>query len=225
MEGEQTGAGTAEAGGGGGGGADAVLRKPMPSRPQPTMPSRSGAEAGAAHKPIESPMSSMVSGFLADQETELEDRSFSHLLAGAIDSPSSDAAEEEEKEKPLTAEAGGTGNNGTVSRSLSGGSGSGSPGASGGSFAERLAARGAANKAAGVAAAEGAGPPRPPNSGRFKAMPPSRIPIPQQGSYLTIPAGLSPTTLFDSSPVLLSTSQVFLSVFQQILNFWKRDGL
>ncbi|CAK9199574.1 unnamed protein product [Sphagnum troendelagicum] len=95
-------------------------------------------EGVVAYRGIESPVSSMVSGFLADQqEVEMDSRSFSHLLAGAISSSS----------------------------------------------------------------------PAPPSSGRARSLPPSRIPIPRPAGYLTIPPGLSPTTLFDSSPVLLPTSQ------------------
>uniref|UniRef100_A0A0D6QV38 WRKY domain-containing protein n=1 Tax=Araucaria cunninghamii TaxID=56994 RepID=A0A0D6QV38_ARACU len=66
-------------------------------------------------------------------------------------------------------------------------------GGSGGSFAARLAAR-----------TGGAGPRL--NTARFKAMPPSSLPIPRS-PCLTIPPGLSPTTLLDS-PVLLSNSLV-----------------
>ncbi|CAN5956860.1 unnamed protein product [Sphagnum jensenii] len=83
-------------------------------------------------------------------------------------------------------------------------------GGAGGSFADRLAARGAANTAGGGTAEGGGGggsAPRPPSSGRARSLPPSRIPIPRPAGYLTIPPGLSPTTLFDSSPVLLPTSQ------------------
>ncbi|KAG0604893.1 hypothetical protein M758_9G016900 [Ceratodon purpureus] len=196
MEGEQAGAET---------GKNGVLRKPTPSRPQPTMvvgttgtqqqqQQQGGGEAG--FKPLESPMSAMVSGFLADQEGGAEEnRSFSHLLAGAINSPTSDSVDGSGDGKATSMESGTNG----------GGDGrSSSPGPAGGSFAERLAARGAANKDGGGG---GGGPPRPPNSVRFKAMPPSRIPIPREGGCLTIPPGLSPGTLFDSSPVLLSNSQ------------------
>ncbi|CAK9237464.1 unnamed protein product [Sphagnum troendelagicum] len=62
----------------------------------------------------------------------------------------------------------------------------------------------------------GGGAPRPPSSSvRFGSLPPSRIPIPRSTGYLTIPPGLSPTTLFDSSPVLLSTSQSNFGASQQ----------
>ncbi|KAJ7567092.1 hypothetical protein O6H91_02G131900 [Diphasiastrum complanatum] len=44
-----------------------------------------------------------------------------------------------------------------------------------------------------------------PPTARFKATPPSRLPIPKS-SYVTIPPGLSPTTLLDS-PVLFATHQ------------------
>eukprot|EP01018_Ginkgo_biloba_P017602 Gb_32055 [translate_table: standard] len=65
-------------------------------------------------------------------------------------------------------------------------------GGSGGSFAERLAAR-----------TSGSSPRL--NTARYKSMPPSCLPIPRS-PCLTIPPGLSPTTLLDS-PVLLSNTQ------------------
>lgn len=227
MEGEQreTGAGE-DSGGGGGGGGDGVLRKPTPSRPHPTsMPARADGGVGpspAAFKPLQSPMSAMVSGFLVDhqQDGEVENRSFSHLLAGAMGSPSpsgdnSVEGSGEEKavvptESPAAAAAGrGASSHGVENHRGGEGEGvnRGSPGASGGSFAERLAARGAANNKATTTGGSG-GPPRPPISGRLKSIPPSRLPIPRQSPYVTIPPGFSPNTLLDSSPVLLSTSQV-----------------
>lgn len=221
MEGEQSGV---ESGGGGGGGGNGVLRKPTPSRPQPTTVVTAAGESHGAiafKTPLESPMSAMVSGFLADQEGGVEEnRSFSHLLAGAINSPTSDSVEGDGKTTSSSTESGTNGGSHSADGGAAVGGGDGrssSPGAAGGSFAERLAARGAQAAAnnnnkvpdgGGVGTGGGGGPPRPPNSVRFKAMPPSRIPIPRQGGYLTIPPGLSPTTLFDSSPVLLSTSQV-----------------
>jgi hypothetical protein len=166
----------------------------------------------------------MVSGFLADQvEQEMESsRSFSHLLAGAIAAPTTTTTTTSSSGALVVGE-----NNQGLGEELAessrpgsspGGNGAGGGGA-GGSFADRLAARGAANtsssSSAGVAAAAagsaeaGGGAPRPPSSSvRFGSLPPSRIPIPRSAGYLTIPPGLSPTTLFDSSPVLLSTSQV-----------------
>lgn len=66
-----------------------------------------------------------------------------------------------------------------------------------GSFAERLAARGLGQKDPPGALRS--------STARFKSMTPSRLPIPRS-PYLTIPPGLSPTTLLDS-PVLLSTGQ------------------
>jgi len=194
-----------------------------------------GGGGGGGGAGIQSPMSSMVSGFLADQvEQEMESsRSFSHLLAGAIAAPttttttttttsSSGALVVGENNQGLREElatessrsGSSPGGNGA------GGGGGGGGGGPGGSFADRLAARGAANtssssSSAGVVAAAagsaeaGGGAPRPPSSSvRFGSLPPSRIPIPRSTGYLTIPPGLSPTTLFDSSPVLLSTSQV-----------------
>jgi hypothetical protein len=169
----------------------------------------------------------MVSGFLADQvEQEMESsRSFSHLLAGAIAAPTTTTATTSSSGALVVGE-----NNQGLGEELAtessrpgsspGGNGAGGGGGAGGSFADRMAARGAANtssssSSAGVAAAAagsaeaGGGAPRPPSSSvRFGSLPPSRIPIPRSTGYLTIPPGLSPTTLFDSSPVLLSTSQV-----------------
>jgi hypothetical protein len=167
----------------------------------------------------------MVSGFLADQvEQEMESsRSFSHLLAGAIAAPtttttsSSGALVVGENNQGLGEELA---TESSRPGSSPGGNGAGGGGGAGGSFADRLAARGAANtssssSSAGMAPAAagsaeaGGGAPRPPSSSvRFGSLPPSRIPIPRSTGYLTIPPGLSPTTLFDSSPVLLSTSQV-----------------
>lgn len=57
--------------------------------------------------------------------------------------------------------------------------------------------------AGGVPGPGGRLPPRS-NSAKFKSMMPPSLPIPRS-SYLTIPAGLSPTTLLDS-PLFLSTS-------------------
>lgn len=222
MEGEQreAGAGGEDSGGGGG---DGVLRKPTPSRPHPTsMPARpdGGGGPSAAFKPLQSPMSAMVSGFLVDhqQDGEVENRSFSHLLAGAMGSPSpsgDNSVEGSGEEKAVVstesaaAAGGGASNHGVENHRGGEGEGvnRGSPGASGGSFAERLAARGAANNKATTTGGSG-GPPRPPIPGRLKSIPPSRLPIPRQSPYVTIPPGLSPTTLFDSPTVLLSTSQV-----------------
>ncbi|GLJ45730.1 hypothetical protein SUGI_0962380 [Cryptomeria japonica] len=67
----------------------------------------------------------------------------------------------------------------------------------GGSFAESLAARtGGDNPRLNINSNS--------NTARFKALPPSSLPIPRS-PCLTIPPGLSPTTLLDS-PVLLSNS-------------------
>lgn len=217
MEGEHRGGGGGVGVVGGGevnGGGLVMLRKPTPSRPQMTTAAATrvfyNPEGGGAYRGIESPMSSMVSGFLADQqEVEMDSKSFSHLLAGAISSASpasGDGADEQGGALDSTA----TGNprlGGEASSSVGGGG-------AGGSFSDRLAARGGAANTAGGGTAEGGGgggggsAPRPPSSGRARSLPPSRIPIPRPAGYLTIPPGLSPTTLFDSSPVLLPTSQV-----------------
>ncbi|CAK9276576.1 unnamed protein product [Sphagnum jensenii] len=136
--------------------------KKKKNTPPPPAPKESQEKATVAgvYRTIESPMSSMVSGFLADPEQEMDPRSFSHLLAGAINAPASGGDGGEDK--------GATADSGTGSPSL-----------------------------------------------RFRSLPPSRIPIPRSAGYLTIPPGLSPTTLFDASPVLLSTSQSTFGAFQQ----------
>jgi hypothetical protein len=208
MEGEKRGGRGAGVAGEVGGGV--MLRKPTPSRPQVTVAMRgaytSEATVAGVYRAIESPMSSMVSGFLADPEQEMDTRSFSHLLAGAIAAPASGGDGGEDK--------GATADSGTGSPSLRVSSPGGASVGAGGSFADRLAARGAAHTAAGFASAEaaggggGGGVSMPPSSVQFRSLPPSRIPIPRSAGYLTIPPGLSPTTLFDASPVLLSTSQV-----------------
>jgi hypothetical protein len=212
MEGEHRGGGGGVGVAGGGevnGGGLVMLRKPTPSRPQMTTAAAMrvcyNPEGVVAYRGIESPMSSMVSGFLADQqEVEMDSRSFSHLLAGAISSasPASGDGADEQGGALDSAATGSPRLGGEASSSVGGGAG--------GSFADRLAARGATNTAGGGTAEGGGGEsaPRPPSSGRARSLPPSRIPIPRPAGYLTIPPGLSPTTLFDSSPVLLPTSQV-----------------
>lgn len=146
------------------------------------------------HLKANSPMS-IASSFLNDQDSDHELKSFSHLLAGAM-SPS-DAA-------PPT-----NPNSEDKQTSSMDGVGSNSPARS---FAERLAARSAAanvNNQTSEAATEVARPP-PPNFRYNNLPPPSSLPNPGN-AYLTIPPGLSPTTLFDPSPVMLSNSQVLLS--------------
>jgi hypothetical protein len=159
---------------------------------------------------------SLASSFLNDQgavDSEHELKSFSHLLAGAMSPP---AAPPAEAAKPS--------NSSESSKLTSGGdSGAGVPGSnsSARSFAERLAARGAA---ANKSDSEVGNAPRPPPSSNGNGSgsgsrynhhlpPPSSLPNPRTssgaaGGYLTIPAGLSPTTLFDASPVMLSNAQV-----------------
>jgi hypothetical protein len=140
---------------------------------------------------------SIASSFLNDQDSEHELKSFSHLLAGAM-SPS-DAA-------PTTSASANPANPEDSQTSSMDGVGSNSPARS---FAERLAARGAAasvTNQTSEAAAEVARPP-PPNARYNNLPPPSSLPNPGN-AYLTIPPGLSPTTLFDPSPVMLSNSQV-----------------
>ena len=147
------------------------------------------------HLKADSPMS-IASSFLNDQDSEHELKSFSHLLAGAM-SPSEAAPTASSTANPPSEDK---------QTSSMDGVGSNSPARS---FAERLAARGAAanvSNQTSEAAAEVARPP-PPNARYNNLPPPSSLPNPGN-AYLTIPPGLSPTTLFDPSPVMLSNSQV-----------------
>ena len=165
------------------------MLKPTPSRPQPSSSSMSSQQQQQQqHLKADSPMT-IASSFLNEQESE---QSFSHLLAGAM-SPTAPALEDSDGRR--------------------------SPAR--GSFAERLAARGSAN-ADGLEAEAGKAP-RPagvPSNGRFRPTP--NLPNPRAmgggGDYLTIPPGLSPTTLFDPSPVLLANSQVSLLTHSLISN-------
>lgn len=155
------------------------MLKPTPSRPQPSSSSMSGQQQ--QHLKADSPMT-IASSFLNEQESEQEMKSFSHLLAGALSPQATVLEDSDGRRSPAR-----------------------------GSFAERLAARGSAN-AEGLEAEAGKAP-RPagtPSNGRFRPTP--NLPNPRAmgggGDYLTIPPGLSPTTLFDPSPVLLANSQV-----------------
>ena len=168
------------------------MLKPTPSRPQPSSSSMSSQQQQQQqHLKADSPMT-IASSFLNEQESEQDMKSFSHLLAGAL-SPTAPALEDSDGRR--------------------------SPAR--GSFAERLAARGSAN-ADGLEAEAGKAP-RPagvPSNGRFRPTP--NLPNPRAmgggGDYLTIPPGLSPTTLFDPSPVLLANSQVSLLTHSLISN-------
>lgn len=153
--------------------------------------------------PLTSP-TTLIASMMAE---DFSSRSFSQLLAAPqIETPQS----QEQNLKPLSP----AGFNGSSSRSgkendpfsISGGFAAGSVPTSGfgqvhkppsrtggGSFAERLAARGGFNA------------PRL-NTARFKCLPSVSSPGGVRSPYLTIPPGLSPTTLLDS-PVLLSNSQ------------------
>lgn len=169
------------------------MLKPTPSRPQPSSSSMSSQQQ-QQHLKADSPMT-IASSFLNEQESEQDMKSFSHLLAGAL-SPTAPALEDSDGRR--------------------------SPAR--GSFAERLAARGSAN-ADGLEAEAGKAP-RPagvPSNGRFRPTP--NLPNPRAmgggGDYLTIPPGLSPTTLFDPSPVLLANSQVSLLTHSLISNHAK----
>ena len=168
------------------------MLKPTPSRPQPSSSSMSSQQQ--QHLKADSPMT-IASSFLNEQESEQEMKSFSHLLAGALSPPAAVLEDSDGRRSPAR-----------------------------GSFAERLAARGSAN-AEGLEAEAGKAP-RPagtPSNGRFRPTP--NLPNPRAmgggGDYLTIPPGLSPTTLFDPSPVLLANSQVSLLTHSLISNHAK----
>ncbi|KAJ7561688.1 hypothetical protein O6H91_03G037900 [Diphasiastrum complanatum] len=153
-----------------------MLQKPMPSRPQLVLPPRSSGDA--LFRPSEASPSSMslVASFFADREPDAESKSFTSLLTAPSGSPVVSGG--------LMASF--------KSRTLS----------PGGSFAERLASRDAANSS--LMRQESMDDYKP-SIARLKQMPPSRIPIPRSDCF-TIPPGLSPTTLLDS-PVLFSSSQ------------------
>jgi hypothetical protein len=152
-----------------------VLRKPTPSRPQPGSSSSDSLTLWTGYGGRET-----TAGSGGGHES---DRSYSHMLAGSM---SSAVQGEDGREDGM----------GLGSRSLRSG---------GGSFAERLAARGNLNykdmESGGIA---GSGPP---TSHQPKSVPPSQISMPQASYQLTIPPGLSPTQLL-GSPVFLTTSQV-----------------
>ncbi|XP_024539636.1 probable WRKY transcription factor 3 [Selaginella moellendorffii] len=162
----------------GDGGGGVMLRKPTPSRGRLSLDS-----FGKSSDSSPSPMS-LMANFLADHDAD-NSASYSSLLAGAM------TADEKQTD----------GLNGISSRLLAS--------STAGSFAERLAARTSTTTATTTAEScksgglPASGPIRP-STARFKSMPPSRLPIPR-APCVTIPPGLSPTTLLDS-PVLLSTS-------------------
>lgn len=164
---------------------------------------------------------SIASSFLNDQDSEHELKSFSHLLAGAMSPPAPSAAEKPPAEEKAP--------------SMDSNVGSNSPARS---FAERLAARGAAANKSEAGGTEGAvaatRPPPPSNGSRYnQPPPPSSLPNPRSGpggagggggggqGYLTIPPGLSPTTLFDASPVMLSNSQVCARIPPLLAMTWE----
>eukprot|EP00249_Psilotum_nudum_P021075 c27962_g2_i1 orf=584-2809(+) len=133
-----------------------------------------------------SPMT-LVNSFFAEQEPESDSKSYSQLLSGAMSSPTSLGSEWSKDKSAMTGATYIETPVGTNKETTSG---------------DRLLARDSVNK---VAAANGGSGSVRPSTARFKTMTPSRLPIPRS-PYLTIPPGLSPTTLLDS-PVLLSTVQ------------------
>lgn len=155
--------------------------------------------------PLTSP-STLIASMMAE---DFGSRSFSQLLTG----PQIETPQGQEQNLKPSSPAGFNGSSSTSRSgkendpfSVSGGFAPGSvpasgfgqvhkppPRTGGGSFAERLAARGGFNA------------PRL-NTARFKCLPSVSSPGGVRSPYLTIPPGLSPTTLLDS-PVLLSNSQ------------------
>lgn len=156
----------------------AVLRKPTPSRPQPaSVPGRSAVDSLTL-------MTGYGGGGGGGHDSE---RSFTHMLAGAMSSPTSeDGREEGMSLGPRTL------------------------GSGGGSFAERLAARSSANKESELGGGMGSGGP---TSNQSKVMPPSLLAMPPTSYQLTIPPGLSPTQLLDSPVFLAQVRRRGLSFF------------
>ncbi|KAJ7299179.1 hypothetical protein O6H91_04G049000 [Diphasiastrum complanatum] len=150
-----------------------MLRKPMASRPQLTLPPRPSPEALLRTSDMfPSPMP-LTPSFMSELDAEGKPFSFSSLLAGAMNSPSAQLGGADEK--PGRSEIASH----TVAETQS---------VFGGDRSRELGSAGVM-----------------PSTARFKATPPSRLPIPKS-SYVTIPPGLSPTTLLDS-PVLFATHQ------------------
>eukprot|EP00249_Psilotum_nudum_P022450 c28521_g1_i3 orf=825-2567(+) len=154
-----------------------VLTKPTPSRPTLVLPSRFPADVLTRTTDASPSPMTLVSSFFADHDPEADCKSYSQLLAGAMTSSTPKSTDSP--------------NNSAISS-----------GTSQINIASGTAVKDAGNQApggngdAGVARS---------STARFKTMTPSRLPIPRS-PYLTIPPGLSPTTLLDS-PVLLSTAQ------------------
>ncbi|KAJ7555931.1 hypothetical protein O6H91_05G109500 [Diphasiastrum complanatum] len=168
-----------------------MLRKPTPS--QIVVPLRVSGDG--VFKPSEvspSPMT-LAASFLVDHDPDTEFRSFTSLMNAAPESPSFSTANKESARQASSRGA-----------------------VAGGSFAERLAARGATNSGF-MFDPMGFLEDVKPNADHMKMTPPSPIPI-NRSTCLTIPPGLSPTTLLDS-PVLFSSYQAELSPTTGTYNF------
>eukprot|EP00249_Psilotum_nudum_P022451 c28521_g1_i4 orf=701-2314(+) len=154
-----------------------VLTKPTPSRPTLALPSRFPADALIRTSDASPSPMTLMSSLLAEQEPDADCKSYSQLVSAAMVSPTPKSSE--------------LSNNIGVSTDVS----------------QCNSASGTLGKDAGKQGPAGNGDPVVARSStaRFKTMTPSRLPIPRS-PYLTIPPGLSPTTLLDS-PVLLSTAQ------------------
>eukprot|EP00249_Psilotum_nudum_P022453 c28521_g1_i6 orf=423-2111(+) len=154
-----------------------MLTKPIPSRATLTLPSRFPADVlFRSSDATPSPMT-LVSSIFAEQVPDSESKSFSQLLAGAMAVSTPKSTDCSSNIELSTCSS--------QSNSVSG------------LVAKDAEIKGSAgNGYTGVAKSTIA---------RFKTMTPSRLPIPLS-PFLTIPPGLSPTTLLDS-PVLLSAAQ------------------
>ncbi|KAJ7568009.1 hypothetical protein O6H91_01G015400 [Diphasiastrum complanatum] len=169
-----------------------MLRRPTPSRPQLALPPRPPMETlfRNSSDALPSPML-LTPSFLAEHDAEGKPISFSGLIAGTGYSPSSSAFQPSEANfvKGVNLDTQNITSRDSSGERLTGSSENASKEVVG-------SGRGAGGANAGAIR---------PSTARFKAMPPSRLPIPRS-SYVTIPPGLSPTTLLDS-PVLFATHQ------------------
>lgn len=191
----------------------------LAKRPSIIVPVKSPAEALQKGLDLTPSPMTILSSILAEQCTELKTETFSQMLAGALSPPtpapvtqkeaSSPSRADDDTLSPLASLASTTAPLPLAlsSPSLSSSSpplisaveekspslppqGPGLPAPPAATLSHKVAASGSGRS----------------NIARFKTMMPSRLPIPRS-PCLTIPPGLSPTTLLDS-PVLFSTGQV-----------------
>eukprot|EP00250_Pteridium_aquilinum_P013855 c21614_g1_i1 orf=675-2840(-) len=195
-------------------------------RPTLIVPAKNPAEALQKSLDLTPSPMTILSSIFAEQDAEHKSETFSQMLAGALSppipassmqkEPASPIRPDDDKPSSLPSLASRSPLPLAFSSPLSSSSSSSLPSppllASAGGSAEEMPtslpppAPGASLSAGPTpghkAAASGSGRS---NIARFKTMTPSRLPIPRS-PCLTIPPGLSPTTLLDS-PVLLSTGQ------------------